>query len=293
MLLPDGAKLLASNDFCPYAGYQIGAHVLTLQGHPEFSKSYAQALLDTRRELVGEEVFVAATASMQQPTDEQMVATWILKFIDAALDARQRGVAAVERSVANKTTAEVAEEMSDLESTEVAQTAGDEAHSMSEASTTPESVSDAANTPDSTQDAPQSTTYQAYQSRFEDALHEKAEAILDSAPQMASVLRQATDKAARLGPVGRLGALRDDLFTLFDLLRDAIRGDYRAVSRATLLSIVGAILYFLLPLDLVPDFILGLGLLDDAAVLAYVIASVREDIETYRQWCIDRLNLPE
>lgn len=80
--LPDGARLIARNDFCPNAGFVIGDQVLTLQGHPEFSKPYAEALLRHRRELVGEATFQEAIASFQKDTHPAVLARWILNFIE-------------------------------------------------------------------------------------------------------------------------------------------------------------------------------------------------------------------
>ena len=47
---------------------------------------------------------------------------------------------------------------------------------------------------------------------------------------------------------------------------------------AARLTLIGALAYFVLPFDLVPDFILGVGFLDDASILAAAIASVRSSI---------------
>ena len=44
------------------------------------------------------------------------------------------------------------------------------------------------------------------------------------------------------------------------------------------LILIGALAYFVLPFDLVPDIIFGIGFLDDASILAAAIASVRSSI---------------
>ena len=83
---------------------------------------------------------------------------------------------------------------------------------------------------------------------------------------------------------GRLESVRDELRLLLDLLGAWSSGDYRDVSQRTLIAIAGAVLYFVVPMDTVPDFILGLGYLDDAAVIAYVAGLVREELEAFRLW---------
>lgn len=44
------------------------------------------------------------------------------------------------------------------------------------------------------------------------------------------------------------------------------------------LIVLGALLYFVTPFDLVPDLLLGIGFLDDASILAAAIASIRQSI---------------
>ena len=80
--LPESAKILAQSAFCPIAGMLIGQHILTFQGHPEFDTAYARALLQIRREAVGEAKYEAAVSSMMQAPDQGRVADWILRFIE-------------------------------------------------------------------------------------------------------------------------------------------------------------------------------------------------------------------
>ena len=76
-----GGKLLAGTESCPIAMTAVGEHILTFQGHPEFAKPYARALLDMRREIFGETLYQKAVSSLQQETDQLQVGRWILDFI--------------------------------------------------------------------------------------------------------------------------------------------------------------------------------------------------------------------
>ena len=64
----------------------------------------------------------------------------------------------------------------------------------------------------------------------------------------------------------RLKLVKSDLRLLQELLVAWVRGEYRGLSRQALLSVIAALAYFLSPVDIVPDFIFGVGLLDDLAV---------------------------
>lgn len=53
---------------------------------------------------------------------------------------------------------------------------------------------------------------------------------------------------------------------------------------ASLAMIGGGLLYFILPADLVPDFIPIVGYLDDLAVLTTIVNSLKEEIREYQIW---------
>ena len=64
---------------------------------------------------------------------------------------------------------------------------------------------------------------------------------------------------------------------------DLVAAWYCAKDRATPLRVkavlMGALAYFVVPTDIIPDVIVGIGLVDDATVLATVVASVAEHIK--------------
>lgn len=62
------------------------------------------------------------------------------------------------------------------------------------------------------------------------------------------------------------------------------RGEYRAISKSTLVSVVAALLYFLSPLDALPDWIPGLGFIDDLAVMGWVMRKWSDELVAFRGW---------
>ncbi len=82
---------------------------------------------------------------------------------------------------------------------------------------------------------------------------------------------------------GPLDALFDDIRTLIAMVRDYASGAYREIPFGTIAAIVGALLYVLSPIDLIPDFIPGVGFIDDAAVVATCLRLVAYDIQKYRE----------
>ena len=101
---------------------------------------------------------------------------------------------------------------------------------------------------------------------------------------MLHVIEQARRKQASAGSARSLKPVLAELRTILDLLRAWARREYSGVSNANLLLIVGAVVYFLMPVDLVPDIILGLGFADDAAVIAWVVSAVRDELAKFKEF---------
>ena len=66
------------------------------------------------------------------------------------------------------------------------------------------------------------------------------------------------------------------------------RNEEEFESLKALVSIVGAIIYFINPFDIIPDFITGLGFFDDAAVITYVMKTLQDEIDLFQQYLKER-----
>lgn len=60
--------------------------------------------------------------------------------------------------------------------------------------------------------------------------------------------------------------------------------EYTKVPVGTIVAIVSALFYFVSFVDLIPDFIPGIGLLDDGAVVAACLKLVNYDIKEFIKW---------
>ena len=113
----------------------------------------------------------------------------------------------------------------------------------------------------------------------------RASILLRSPDELRALTGRAARKLADTAAVSeRLGEAREQLSALVALLKAYASGDYRAVATRSLISIAAAVLYFVVPMDLVPDFLLGLGLVDDAAVIGYVFSIVAAEIDQFESW---------
>lgn len=83
---------------------------------------------------------------------------------------------------------------------------------------------------------------------------------------------------------GLLKGLREDLGLLQSLCVAWWKGEYRQVSRPALVAAVAGLLYFLSPMDAIPDWIPGLGFVDDLAVLGWIIRKWSGELNAFQVW---------
>ena len=75
----------------------------------------------------------------------------------------------------------------------------------------------------------------------------------------------------------------EDVKILFSMVTDSIKGKYKIDSK-TFLVIAGALAYAALPTDLIPDFIPGIGFIDDAFVIGWTMKTLKDEIENYKRF---------
>jgi uncharacterized membrane protein YkvA (DUF1232 family) len=122
---------------------------------------------------------------------------------------------------------------------------------------------------------------------------EQAKAIITKEAQKVTpqdvekVINKSDEIRRQFESEGPLGKFVDDCKLLLAAVKDYWRGRYRQIPYWTIAAVTAALLYVLNPLDLIPDFIPGLGQIDDAAVVAACLLLVRQDLQKYRQWKIE------
>jgi uncharacterized membrane protein YkvA (DUF1232 family) len=95
-------------------------------------------------------------------------------------------------------------------------------------------------------------------------------------------MEEASSKADRVKAA--LGEAFEIVKTFSRLVVAYLRGEYRDVPWKTIVLIVAALVYFLSPFDLIPDFIPVIGYVDDAAVLVWVAKSIKDDLDRFLAW---------
>jgi uncharacterized membrane protein YkvA (DUF1232 family) len=115
------------------------------------------------------------------------------------------------------------------------------------------------------------------------AFRKEAEAYHQHPSDAGYLARNAYDRAKQhRGPLSRVW---DDLMTFFRLLRAWATGKYRHhIPWKSVAMIIAGVLYFMDPLDLIPDFIPIIGFADDAFIIRFVMRAIHKDVERFREW---------
>ncbi len=100
--------------------------------------------------------------------------------------------------------------------------------------------------------------------------------------------------AAKKGPKKLANLARDipqplkelwaDLKAMVTCVRDYWSGTYREIPWKSIAAMTGAIVYFVSPIDVIPDFVPLIGYVDDAAVISLALKWVSDDLAAYRRW---------
>ena len=116
---------------------------------------------------------------------------------------------------------------------------------------------------------------------FKKAERQAAKAVKD--PKEAAKLEKRAAKKADEHKVD-LGATFEHLQTLLRMIHAYAKGEYRELPTKTIVAAGAAVIYFVNPLDLIPDVIAGVGYVDDIAVLLFVVATLEQDLDAFTAW---------
>lgn len=116
----------------------------------------------------------------------------------------------------------------------------------------------------------------------EEYVEEKVTKIKDEDVELVmkneEVISKKLSNASPLRKYAELGKI------MFAMLKDVKKGTYPNVPWFTIASIAVALLYVFNPFDLVPDFIPGVGYIDDLAVLSIGMGWIETDLHKYLDW---------
>lgn len=78
--------------------------------------------------------------------------------------------------------------------------------------------------------------------------------------------------------------IREQFLVIGRMIKVHVTGAYKIKSMKMLIILLAAIIYFINPIDLIPDFLFGIGLADDLAVLTWVYQAAADEIASFRNY---------
>ena len=113
----------------------------------------------------------------------------------------------------------------------------------------------------------------------------QAEKLIKDTKQTQKTLKKAGTLLDKIKKIPVIGKIADDIATSIELIKDFVNGRYHRVPTGVIISTLAGVLYLVSPIDLIPDFIIGIGWIDDFTVfrLAQTLFLSRE-LKKYRDW---------
>ena len=122
------------------------------------------------------------------------------------------------------------------------------------------------------------------QSLFFKKAQQKAFSYLQDRNKLLHLLQQVARQINNMADKQSSPGLMDSLRTLVRMVNAYRLGTYRTIPRQTIGMIVAILMYFVLPLDFIPDVLPVLGFSDDFALIFWALRSFSGDIAAFRAW---------
>lgn len=110
-----------------------------------------------------------------------------------------------------------------------------------------------------------------------------AEDLLKNSSEMEQFLQKLEIKLRKI-PV--LGGNLSEVPIMALLIKSYLKKEYKEVPIGTIIAILSALIYFVSPVDLIPDVIPVVGYVDDTAVIGFALLMVKSDLDDYKEWRI-------
>ena len=112
----------------------------------------------------------------------------------------------------------------------------------------------------------------------------KAGRYASNSSKLFNLARQVMTKVQQRGVKEGMAEALMQVQLLVRLVRAYASGEYRKLPWKSLVSIVGVLIYFVSPLDFIPDFLPIVGMADDLALILWLFKTLGDDLDAFSQW---------
>ena len=88
----------------------------------------------------------------------------------------------------------------------------------------------------------------------------------------------------KLKLIPKIGEQLSHLPIMIAMVRSYIKKEYTEIPLGTILAVISTIIYFVNPIDLIPDTIPVIGHADDVALFTVCLALIDSDVKDYKKW---------
>ena len=116
-------------------------------------------------------------------------------------------------------------------------------------------------------------------------LVKRASGLLGKPVKVGLLLKEAYDKLIDVNSSkSGFAQLKEVMFTFIRLVRAYVDGSYRQIPTKVLVLGLATLLYLVLPIDIIPDFLPLIGYTDDLSVFAWFVTSFQSELTRFRTW---------
>lgn len=112
----------------------------------------------------------------------------------------------------------------------------------------------------------------------------KAGRYASNTSRLFSLVSEVASKLKHVGFKGNLAEFQTSTQLLLRMVKAYSNGTYKNLPWKSLVSIVAVLIYFVSPIDLIPDFLPVIGITDDIALVLWLIRTLGEDINKFSEW---------
>lgn len=101
------------------------------------------------------------------------------------------------------------------------------------------------------------------------------------------LLREALTKAKDVAGNENKGVgqvLLEKVTILSRMVKAYFTGEYKIIPWSSIVKIIAVLIYFISPIDVIPDILPFIGLTDDLALTVWLFASLKEDLKNFEVW---------
>jgi uncharacterized membrane protein YkvA (DUF1232 family) len=120
--------------------------------------------------------------------------------------------------------------------------------------------------------------------KVKNAYQAKADSIAANRDKLTGLLHRVSEKIKEIAQNPAVKESIGQFEVAVRMIKAHVTNEYKGVSNRTLGMLVLGLLYFVLPLDFLPDFIPVIGYVDDLTVIVAIFKSLSSDIEKFLEW---------